>query len=210
MKAVLVTGANGALGSVVCSTLELSGWEVIRATSSQADLRSQESAEEFVRHHAKNICALVHTVGGITAGLPAYELTLEQLMDNVVLNLVTTFTVVRAALPLLKANAPGSIVTIGARDVLHPSANRSAYAAAKAAVVSFTQCIAEEGKQYGVRANCVAPSVLRTKANESWGSPSQIPTWVTPEAVANTIQHLIDPSCDVSGAVIPLYGRIPF
>lgn len=101
-------------------------------------------------------------------------------------------------------------MTIGAQSVLHPVPNRAAYSAAKSAVVSLTQSVAEEGRAHGIRANCILPSIINTPANREWGSPEEIQKWVTPEAIARTIADLLAPTNDVNGAVIPMYGRLSY
>jgi NAD(P)-dependent dehydrogenase (short-subunit alcohol dehydrogenase family) len=174
------------------------------------DLLDPVATQTFVDAIDAPLLALVHLVGGIRAGAAIQDASIEDLMNNLNTNVVTAFNIIHSVIPHLVAAGGGSIVTIGARDVLHPTPNRSAYNAAKSAVVGLTRTIAEEGRSNGIRANVLLPSILRTQANLAWGTPEEIDTWVLPEDVAATITHLIDPGCAISGATIPIFGGIPF
>lgn len=210
MNNVIVTGARGALGSATCDYLESRHWNVIRIDSATVDLTNHALVLDFVRNLDHVPQALVHTVGGIRAGSGIEETSIEDFEWNLTINLSTTFNIINAVMPLFIKAGQGSIVTIGARDVLHPQANRSAYAAAKAAVVALTRTVAEEGLPNGVRANVIVPSILRTPANLEWADKHESQKWLTPTDVAHTIFHLIQPECGINGSVIPMYGKVAF
>jgi NAD(P)-dependent dehydrogenase (short-subunit alcohol dehydrogenase family) len=102
----------------------------------------------------------------------------------------------------------GRIVNVGARPAVQPAANLSAYSAAKAAVVNLTQTLALEGKSAGIAVNAILPSVIDTPANREAMPDADPALWVTPESLAGVILFLCTSAArDVSGAVIPVYGR---
>lgn len=201
---ILLTGARGELGSVVHSVLLEKGADVVAADRDSVDLTNHEECQRYISAHCGHITGVVHLVGGIRAGEPIATTPAEDADVMMQLNYTTTFNVLRAAMPVLIANGGGSIVTIGARAVLHPVARRAAYAAAKAAVVSLTLSAAEEGRVHGVRANCIIPDVIRTSANLTWGTPEEIATWVRPEEIASVIAELLQVECAITGTVIPM------
>lgn len=201
---VLLTGARGELGRVVHQFLIDNGVEVVIADRDTVDLASDEDCRRFISASAGHITGVVHLVGGIRAGEPISSTTAHDVEQMMMVNFTTTFNVLRAAMPLLIANGGGSIITIGAKAVLQPTARRAAYAAAKAAVVSLTLSAAEEGRAYGVRVNCIVPDVIRTPANMTWGTEEEIRSWVRPEEIAEVIYELLQPSSAISGTVIPL------
>lgn len=201
---VLLTGARGELGRVVHKALLDKGVDVVIADRDSVDLANDDDCRRFMSAHAAHITGVVHLVGGIRAGELIASTTAEDVEQMLTLNFVTTFNVLRAAMPLLIANGGGSIVTIGAKAVLQPTARRAAYAAAKAAVVSLTLSAAEEGRAHGVRANCIVPDVIRTPANMTWGTEEEIRSWVSPEEIAEAIVELLQPDSAISAAVIPL------
>ncbi len=58
----------------------------------------------------------------------------------------------------------GSIVTISSTSALDGNSGKSAYGAAKAALITMTKSIAEELGRSGVRANTICPGVIMTEA----------------------------------------------
>jgi 3-oxoacyl-[acyl-carrier protein] reductase len=72
------------------------------------------------------------------------------------------------------------------------------------------QSLAEEGREHGIRANAILPSIIHTPANLEWASEEEAAKWPTREDVGKVIGDLIDQRSPVTGAVIPLYGKIPF
>lgn len=209
MATMLITGGRGGLGHGVVEAARADGWTVLAPTSAELDLRSAVAVDAYATTLPDDLRAVVHLVGGIRAGSPVDMTPHDDVVAMFDLNVMTTFHIVSATMARLRSNR-GCIVTIGARDVLHPQSNRAAYASSKAAVVTLTQVLAEEGRPDGVRANCIVPSIIRTEANLEWADPATAELMVTPEQIAATIVDLCRPSCAVSGAVIPMYGGIPY
>ncbi len=209
MPHMLITGAYGGLGRYVAEAATQAGWTLITPRSTEVDLRSHDAMQAFAGSLPDDLRAVVHLVGGITAGKTVEETAPEDVAAMFELNVTTTFNVLLATLPMLKHHG-GSVVTIGARDVLHPLGNRAAYASSKAAVASLTQVIAEEGRAHGVRANCILPGIIRTEANLSWADDATVALMVAPEQIAATIVDLCRDSNAVSGAIIPMYGGFPY
>lgn len=108
------------------------------------------------------------------------------------------------------AERSGSIVVVGSRAVERPwtGTGSAAYAAAKAAVVTIAQTVAQEVLEYGVRVNAVLPSTLDTPANRASDPNADPSKWVSLSSAAAVMAFLLsDDARDVSGAAIPLYGR---
>lgn len=210
MNSVVVTGASGGLGRVVVDHMRHSGWTVHTLDRVDGDLSSESDVERMFRSIPRDANALVHLAGGIVAGKPLEEISLNELHEMFSVNMISAFNVMRGILPQFKENKGGSIITIGAQSFQHPVPHRAAYAASKSAVVSLTQSVAEEGRLYNIRSNCILPSIIRTAANLEWAQGDEADAWVTPEQIAETIEHLCSPSCAVSGAVIPMYGKGAF
>ena len=224
MPTVVVTGASGALGSVVVQHLLDREWSVIAvdllfrdrkglegkgAILREVDLTDADATIAAMKDLPGDTCGLVHLAGGILSGKPVQETSAADVERMFTLNTFTFFNITRAVLPAFQI-AGGSIISIGAQSVLHPTSNRSAYASSKAAVAAMTLAVAEEGRPNGVRANCILPSIIRTPANLEWADGNAADAWVKPEEIASTIAHLLDPACNESGALIPMYGKLPF
>jgi NAD(P)-dependent dehydrogenase (short-subunit alcohol dehydrogenase family) len=217
---VLITGANGGLGTAVSAeflktgakvtgvALEWKGSVAFRTIS--ADVTSAEGCEFMVRQALAEgpLDALVHLVGGFAGGSPLVE-TSDQIWDGMMnLNLRAAFCAMRAALKPMQAAGHGRILAVGARMALEPAPNFAAYAVSKAALVALVKNVAAEGKRFGVTANVVLPSVIDTPANRKAMPEADFSRWVAPESIAKLIVFLTsDAAADTSGAVIPIYGR---
>lgn len=134
----------------------------------------------------------------------AYERMIE-------LNVDTVYRALRALLPSMVEAKQGSIVVVGSRAVERPwtSAGAAAYAASKAAVVTMAETAAAEVLQDGVRINSVLPSTMDTPANRAAMPDADPKKWVSLPSAAAVIAFLFsDDSRDVSGAALPVYGRV--
>ncbi len=81
-------------------------------------------------------------------------------------NLDGSFQVVRAAIPLLRAQGGGSIVLIASILALRGGFGSSSYAASKAGVIALAKSAAAEAGAFGVRVNVVAPGYIKTPMTE--------------------------------------------
>jgi NAD(P)-dependent dehydrogenase (short-subunit alcohol dehydrogenase family) len=126
------------------------------------------------------------------------------------LNLDSARYAISALLPKMIARGGGSVVVIGSRAVERPweSKGAAAYAAAKSALVAYARTVAAEALDQGVRVNAVMPSVIDTAANRADMPNADAARWVAPRSLSAVIAFLLsDDARDVSGAVIPVYGR---
>ena len=69
----------------------------------------------------------------------------------------------RAVLPQMKSQAYGKIIQLSGGGATNPLPRISAYAASKAAIVRFTETLAEELRDTGIDVNSIAPGALNTK-----------------------------------------------
>lgn len=146
--------------------------------------------------------ALVHLAGGFAASGPVAESDPAVWTRQFTINLTTAYLTARAFLPLLRATK-GAIVFFGSEAAL-PGARvqgLAAYAAAKSALLTLAQVIAQEERDAGVRANALAPAAIRTAANlADMGADT---AYVTREAVADVVLWLCsDAARAVTGQVV--------
>jgi NAD(P)-dependent dehydrogenase (short-subunit alcohol dehydrogenase family) len=175
------------------------------ATAWAAALEATKGALGGLPTHA------VLAAGGWAGGVPLHEAkddsVYEQMMKK---NVDSAYRALRAMLPAMVAAQRGSIVVVGSRAVERPwtSTGAAVYAAAKAAVVTLAQTVAQEVLAHGVRVNAILPSTLDTPANRA-SMPNDDPSrWVSLSSAASVVAFLLsDDARDVSGAAIPLYGR---
>src|SRR5712671_1577022 len=131
-KVVLITGAKGGLGTFVTNSFLESGARVFGVSRSIADSdfphpsfsavaaelsdgdRARQIAENVVGK-AGRIDGLVHLVGAFAGGRSVAEtddVTLDKMLD---LNLRSAFHMIRAILPIMRAQGAGRIVGIGSK-----------------------------------------------------------------------------------------------
>lgn len=223
-KIVLVTGANGGLGTYVTQAFLRAGATVIGTsrktqqsdfndsnfTALPAEISSRESAKSLVDQVVARfgrMDVLAHTVGGFAGGQSVVETddaTFQRMLD---LNLNSVFHILRAAVPTLRKTASGRIIAIGSRAALEPGANVGAYSASKAAMVSLIKTVALENKDAGLTANVILHGTMDTPANRKAMPGADFSKWVQPATVAGLMVWLAsDAGRDVNGAVIPVYG----
>lgn len=223
-KVVLVTGADGGLGTSVTQAFLESGATVVGTsrkiqqsafnspnfTAMSAELSTLAAAkvlvDQVVARFGK-LDILAHTVGGFAGGQSITETddaTFQRMMD---MNLNSVFHMLRASVPALRATKAGRIIAIGSRAAVAPGAGVGAYSASKAAMVSLIQTVALENKDAGMTANVILPGTMDTPMNRKFMPNADFSKWVRPSTVAALMVWLAsDAGREVNGAVIPVYG----
>lgn len=168
-----------------------------------ADERAVATLAERVRDATGGrVHALVHLAGGFASSGAVAESDASIWSTQFSINATTAYLSARAFLPLVRATK-GAIVFFASEAVLPGGrvSGVSAYAAAKSAVVSLMQSIAQEEGPRGVRSNAIAPTSIRTAANlESMGSDV---AYVSREDVASLVMWLCsDDARAVNGQLI--------
>lgn len=233
-RVVVVTGGAGGLGAAVTKLFLAHGDMVVvplhnaqegeklsqnmdpslraRLDSGVVDIMDEKRVDEFYSGIDKKydrLDVLVHLVGGIRPWAEITETKVEDWDFVMSLNLRSTFLNARSAMKIMTRQKSGSIVTVSAMTALKPEARKAAYVTAKAGVIALTQVIADEGRAYGINANAIAPSVIRTAANLEWAQGNEADTWVTPEEVAETIYFLSSPAArSINGTVVRTFGKL--
>lgn len=221
MNTLYLTGSSGGLGSVTRTFFLRKGWKVAGMDAfddgfqdtnfffQKIDSANEVSVEQAFKNANSTFGAprlLFATIGGLKPWTPHEEISIEDFRFVMDLNIIATFNCLKQAVKLMKPLGKGTIVTMGAETALKPEPKKAAYVAAKAAVIAFTQTVALETKEYGVNTNCIVPTVIHTKANESWGAPEDIPKWTKPEDIAALCLFLAsDEGKAINGSVL----RVP-
>jgi NAD(P)-dependent dehydrogenase (short-subunit alcohol dehydrogenase family) len=223
-KVIVVTGALGALGSVVANEALALGARIasvdhaptqVPATADRfelggVDLTDAAQASRAIKAaaaHFGKLDALINIAGGF-----AFETVADgdprTWQRMYALNVTTALNASRAAIPHLVASGSGRIVNVGAMGALQAGSGMGAYAASKSGVHRLTEALAAELKGQ-VTVNAVLPSIIDTAANRASMPKADFAIWVTPRVLAEVSLFLAsDAACAGSGALLPVNGRV--
>ena len=228
----LITGGTGALGGAVTRAYLDQGCSVavtyiIDAEAAQmrrdfpeiderlfldkvdgSDPAAVAKLVETITAREGRIDYLVNLVGGWSGGPPIWETGDEEFERMLTLNLRTAFVCCRAVVPGMIERNFGRIVNISSRTARQVAAGQAPYAIAKMGIITLTETLALELREYDVNVNCVLPSVLDTPANRQAMPQADFTRWVSPRHLAAVITWLTSPdAATISGAAIPVYAR---
>ena len=219
-KVVLITGANGALGSAVAGKARGLGGDLvlldikISENPMQGDRwveldLTDEAAVKSAAFEIGPVDVIFHMAGGFDMGATVYELLQDSLDHLFKMNVTSFHNIARAFIPCMVKQANGSVVTIGALGAVTGLANMGAYGVAKSSLLRLTESLSAEVKDKGVNVNCVLPSVIDTPANRRDMPDADHASWVSADDLANVICFLGSESARaVHGATIPVRGLV--
>lgn len=90
----------------------------------------------------------------------------QEWLRTVQINLGGPVLLCRAAIPHFKAQRAGRIINLSGGGATAPRPCFAAYASSKAALVRFTETLAEELKEFDITVNALAPGALNTEMLE--------------------------------------------
>ncbi len=183
-KRVLVSGGTKGLGRATVARFLAGGARVITAARKiidpiegvdyvQADLTTAQGSQDVQRaalERLGGIDILAHVIGGSSAPAGGFAaLTDEHWLAELNLNLLATVRLDRLLLPQMLERGKGTVVHITSiQSVLPLPESTTAYAAAKAALRTYSKSISKEVGPKGVRVNSVSPGWIMTEATQDF------------------------------------------
>jgi NAD(P)-dependent dehydrogenase (short-subunit alcohol dehydrogenase family) len=190
-RGVLITGAAGSIGRGIALGFSREGARVflldlrqapleelcagIRSAGGEAGCRAADVTRE--EQVAGAVEAALELFGGridvaVNAAGVLVQSAVEQLAPEdwdraFAVNCRGTFLVTRAVVPVMKRAGWGRIINFSSKSGKTGSPLLSAYSAAKAAVIGFTQSLAHELGEHGITVNCVCPGIVEESG--LWG-----------------------------------------
>jgi NAD(P)-dependent dehydrogenase (short-subunit alcohol dehydrogenase family) len=227
MRTVLVTGANGNLGTSVVENLHAKGFQVCATVGSgplpenfttwTQDVQKVNLTDETaVRTYVETLTAkypdldsAVLLVGGFIAG--NLRETDEAAIDQQVkLNFKTAFFTIKPLLDHFEKRGGGRFILIGARPAIAASAGKDlvAYSVSKAMVMHLAELINATGKNRRITATVLVPSTIDTEANRKSMPDADFSKWVNPKDIAETISFVLSDSAKIlRETVIKVYNE---
>jgi ketoreductase RED2 len=189
-KAIIVTGSSSGIGAAVARRLaDLGAGIVVNSASSaeagqrltaeladavyvQGDIGDPATAAALVaaaRQRWGRLDGLVNNAG-VTVDVPMPDIdavTIDHWDTVLRTNVVGTFLVSQAALPLLREAGDGWIINITSLAGIRQTGSSLPYAVSKAALNHLTTIMAKYAGG-GVRVNAVAPGLVATPWTQGW------------------------------------------
>src|SRR5882672_4447525 len=181
-RRALVTASTQGTGAAIARQLRREGvtvWTTARSLPDRhldcgrfiaADLTTVEGTSNVVARvsSAGGLDILVHVLGGSDTPAGGFGAIDDQHWDaELARNLLAAVRLDRALVPSMVEAGHGAVVHISSIQRKMPLSNGTlAYAAAKAALTTYSKGLATEVAPFGVRVNSVAPGFIRTSAAE--------------------------------------------
>jgi meso-butanediol dehydrogenase/(S,S)-butanediol dehydrogenase/diacetyl reductase len=156
MKTAVVTGSAGGIGTATVAAFEGAGFTV----------HGVDRGDSFPELERLDTLVCAHGISGRRLGDGPVETCTEAGWDAVLdANLKSVFLYAKQAIPALRANGGGAIVTLSSALGLVGGDDdfaTHAYAASKAGVIGLTRAMAVTYAHDGIRCNVVAPGLIAT------------------------------------------------
>jgi NAD(P)-dependent dehydrogenase (short-subunit alcohol dehydrogenase family) len=214
MKNIIITGANGNLGSATVKKFLAGGYRVIAADNSSSHLSFALADNHFVFHSLNlasenevagfignaiqqngHIHGALLLVGGFAMGnISGTDAAALRSMFS--LNFETAFFCVRPLLQHMLDKRYGRIVFMGAKPALMADSGKDmiAYALSKSLLFKLADFINESAKGKNVSASIVVPSIIDTAINRNAMPDADPGNWVKPEQLADILEFICSDS----------------
>ncbi len=236
-KTALVTGSSRGIGRGIALALAEEGCDLLltgrdtkaleevaqaihgkqrKAAVRALDLREPSAATvliEIVRREFGGLDILVNNAGATRRG-DFFALTDADWEDGYALKFFAHVRLARAAWPLLKERS-GALVAIAGTSGRKPEKHFTIGSSVNAAVAAFAKCLADLGKDDGVRVNCIHPSLVtgepEAKIRAQFCQETGIIRYGTVEDVADFVTFIVSSRATwLHGATVDLDGgQIP-
>lgn len=189
-KVAIITGANQGFGLEVARTYVLAGADVMLCARNgallqevqvdliklaapdqkicvkAADVSLESDVQELVRETLAKLggCHILVNNAGVYGPKGEIEsVDWAEWTKAIEINVYGSILMCRAILPHFKAQGYGKVIQLSGGGATNPMPRISAYAVSKAAIVRFSETLAEEVRGSGIDVNAIAPGALNTR-----------------------------------------------
>ncbi len=177
----------------------------------RADLSEPDEARNAVRSVAERFSGidfLLNALGGWTGGKRLHEHTISELNGMFSIDVIPTFNIMSAVLPLMMERKYGRIVNFISLQVYGTGAGSAVYSASKAAVLSLTRAAAEEYKNFGISVYGIAPSIIDTSDNRKSMPNGDTSKWVRIGEITDAVLFLCGTGESLNGTILKFPGKL--
>jgi NAD(P)-dependent dehydrogenase (short-subunit alcohol dehydrogenase family) len=228
MKTVIITGANGNLGSAVTQTFLSKGYQVVATVFEEkmlvdfaahpnldvrvVNLSDEEATSRFIAsviEKYKTVDAALLLVGGFAMG-NLVGTAVADIDKQISLNFKTAYHVTRPLFQHMLENGNGRLVYIGARPAIEASQGKDlvAYGLSKSLLFKLAEYINAEAKGKNITATVVAPSTLDTPLNRKSMPDTDPSVWVKPSELAEILEFAVsEKSGPMREQIIKVYNN---
>ena len=206
---VVITGANGAVGSALVDYFKGRCRHVVGSLrGSDVDWRPVDGQHSYITcdltdrvtvnfmvteilRHLDTFHAWINVAGGFSMDGPIESVPANSWPKMFNLNYLTTLNTCQAILPVFKEQGFGRIINFGSAAGESGMAGAAPYAMSKAAVHNLTLTLAAESDG-SYTANLIIPTMIDTPANRAGMPEADAESWTSTEAIADLIATVLD------------------
>ncbi|HEY9886606.1 MAG TPA: 3-oxoacyl-ACP reductase family protein [Vampirovibrionales bacterium] len=235
-KTALVTGSSRGIGRQIALSLAKEGYSVVvnyvssesaatevvkeiealgsKAIAVQANVSVKDDLKKLVEETKKafgTIDVLVNNAG-ITRDNLLIRMSKDEWEAVIQTNLLAVIDLTEMVLPIMKEQGSGKIINLTSTVGVHGNAGQANYAAAKAALISYTKNMARE-LMPKIQVNAIAPGLVKTDMTAGFEleklAETKLGRAASPEDIANCALWLAKPSGNyVTGQTFEIDGGL--
>ncbi len=217
--AVAVVARSARNGPGVVEEITRAGGRAAFFEADVADALAITAAVDGAARAFGGLDVLYNNAGGSsTADGPIADVSTEEILRVIGVDLLGTIWASRAALPHLIARGGGSIIHTASTAGLKGLGNLAAYSAAKGGLLSLTRSMAVDYAPYKIRVNVISPGATRTERRMMLHAQRTKPITNTRQVLAGESEPVevaygalylaSDESLRVTGQIHPIDGGI--
>lgn len=156
-----ICDVNGEAATATARAIETSGGSALAITMDVTDEAAVNAGVDLLADRFGRIDTMVANAG-IQIVHPIEEFPFEEFRRVVDIHLHGSFLLTKACVKYMYPQKSGSLIYMGSVHSHEPSPLKSAYVAAKHAVLGLARVMAREGGKHGVRSNIICPGFVKT------------------------------------------------
>ena len=192
MKTTLVTGISKGIGSSIKAELLNYGYKVFGVSRSNindarknfthitADITKQKDIfkiQEKLNDCDKGLDLLILNAGGVSKYGNFEDISLDDWVESINLNIIANVNLIKISLPLLKKSNNSHIIFVGSAVSTNPGLSNPHYIAVKSSMLALAKNLSLVYAKNNIRVNTISPGPVLTEAmheNIKFNKPDSI------------------------------------